>query len=93
MKPATRPHRPCPAGDTAGRKSPADSGLPAAFRRLAALADQYALEPAQSPKELEAIAWMRQTLEDLEVTIICLGQSNLPTLLDDQQRRPHSKPI
>lgn len=93
MKPVMNPHHPRLVRDTAGRESPDDSGIPAALRRLAGLMDRYPLEFAQSPKELEAIAWMRQTLEDLEVTIICLGQSSLPTPMDERQHRSCLKPF
>lgn len=93
MKPAMNTHQARLMRDTAGRESLDASGIPAAFRRLADLMDTYPLELAQSPKELEAIAWMRQTLEDLEVTVICLGQSSLPPLLDERLHRSRLKSV
>ncbi|VII98718.1 hypothetical protein [Arthrobacter sp. DR-2P] len=45
---------------------------------MAGLLDGCPLELAQRPEDLNAIAWMWQSMEDLEATIIGLSQSNLP---------------
>jgi hypothetical protein len=59
--------------------------MPAALRRLAGLLDRCPTELAHSPEDLNALAWMWQSLEDLEATIIGLAQSNLPHFEDDRQ--------
>lgn len=67
--------------------SPPESGIPATIRPLARLMDGCPLELAQSPEDLKAVAWMRQSLEDLEATIIGLSHSDLPHDLDHGQHQ------
>lgn len=75
-------------GNSAGiESSPADGAMPAALRRLAGLLDACPIELAQYPEDLRAIAWIRQSLEDLEATIPGLARSNLPQFPDDRQHR------
>lgn len=73
------------ASDTSAgtESSPADGEMPATLRRLAGLLERCPTALAQSPEDLNAIAWMWQSLEDLEATIIGLAQSSLPRFQDD----------
>lgn len=59
--------------------------MPTALRRLASHLDRCPIERAQNPEDLNATAWIWQSLEDLEATIIGLVQSNLRHLPDDGQ--------
>lgn len=67
--------------------SPAEGDLAAALRRLAGLLDGCPIELAQNPKDLNAIAWIWQSLEDLEAIIFGLAHSNLPHFPHDPARQ------
>ncbi|KQQ96085.1 hypothetical protein ASF72_19315 [Arthrobacter sp. Leaf141] len=46
-------------------------------RRMAATLDGFLIGPAQHPDNISALAWILQSLEDIEATITGLVQSEL----------------
>lgn len=64
--------------------SPLDLEISVRLRRLVALLDEYPIQRAYSSEDFSAIAWIWQSLEDVEATILGLAQSNLPQLHDAQ---------
>lgn len=70
-----------PAG-TAGADRPQSPGIreiSVRIRHLIAILDRCLIGPAESPDDLSALAWIVQSLEDIEATITGLENSEQAT--------------
>lgn len=71
--------------DTDSPQSPSIGEISVRIRHLLAILDECLIGPAEFPDDLNALAWIVQSLEDIEATITALanghqlaGASHLP---------------
>lgn len=60
-------------------QSPGIREISARIRHLIATLDECRVRPAESPDDLSAVAWIVQSLEDIEATIIGLAHNQQET--------------
>ncbi len=66
------------AYDSAGREGPPTGPIVYELRRLAALMEGCRVEPGRSCEDDSALAWVWQSLEDIEATITGLVRRQSP---------------
>lgn len=77
--------------DTADAGSPQAPGIPeisVKTRHLIALLDECSIGPTESADDLGALAWIVQSLEDIEATITGLRHSEYQLVADGQRLPP-----
>lgn len=68
--------------DADGPYSPAIREISVRIRHLMALLDECLIGPAETPDDLSALAWVVQSLEDIEATITGLTHTEYQQLTD-----------
>lgn len=77
----TRLHGGLPAltAGSDGVQSPGVRGIPVKIRQMMAILDECLIGPADSPDDRSALAWIMQSLEDIEATLTGLAHSQQMT--------------
>lgn len=71
----------------------ATSEMSVKLKRLAAILEDRRVEPAQNFDDHSALAWISQSLEDIEATVIGLAQSSSPQSSDVRRQPPSAESL